>query len=147
MAWCTSSRGRRRPPPFPDGGVPLHAWSSAAYTFPLPAGHRFPIEKYALLRDAVVAEELVPSSRVHEPARATVEELARVHTRDYIDRLTRGELDGAELRVLGFPWSPALVERSYRAVGGTLSAARSALREGISMNLAGGTHHAFPDRG
>jgi acetoin utilization deacetylase AcuC-like enzyme len=127
--------------------VPLHAWSSAAYTFPLPAGHRFPIEKYALLRDAVVAEELVPSSRVHEPARATMEELARVHTRDYIDRLTRGELGEAELRVLGFPWSPALVERSYRAVGGTLSAARSALREGISMNLAGGTHHAFPDRG
>jgi len=127
--------------------VPFHAWSSAAYTFPLPAGHRFPIEKYALLRDAVVAEELVPSSRVHEPARATMEELARVHTRDYIDRLTRGELGEAELRVLGFPWSPALVERSYRAVGGTLSAARSALREGISMNLAGGTHHAFPDRG
>jgi acetoin utilization deacetylase AcuC-like enzyme len=127
--------------------VPLQAWSSAAYTFPLPAGHRFPIEKYALLRDAVVAEGFVSSSLVHEPVRATVEELARVHTHDYIDRLTRGELGEGELRVLGFPWSPALVERSYRAVGGTLSAARSALREGISMNLAGGTHHAFPDRG
>jgi acetoin utilization deacetylase AcuC-like enzyme len=76
-----------------------------------------------------------------------VEELARVHTREYIDRLTRGALSDAELRLLGFPWSQALVERSYRAVGGTLSAARSALREGVSMNLAGGTHHAFADRG
>ncbi len=127
--------------------MPLHAWSSAAYTFPLPAGHRFPIEKYALLRDAVIAEGLVSSSRLHEPARATLEELARVHTRDYIDRLTSGGLTDAELRLLGFPWSPALVERSYRAVGGTLGAARAALEHGVAANLAGGTHHAFPDRG
>ena len=127
--------------------MPLHAWSSAAYTFPLPAGHRFPIEKYALLRDAVIAEGLVAAWNVHEPARATTEELARVHTRDYIDRLTSGSLTDAELRLLGFPWSPALVERSYRAVGGTLGAARRALEDGVAMNLAGGTHHAFPDRG
>ena len=127
--------------------MPLHAWSSAAYTFPLPAGHRFPIEKYALLRDAVIAEGLVAASNLHEPPRATVEELARVHTRDYIDRLTSGALADAELRLLGFPWSPALVERSYRAVGGTLGAARRALEDGVAMNLAGGTHHAFPDRG
>jgi acetoin utilization deacetylase AcuC-like enzyme len=125
--------------------VPLHAWSSAAYTFPLPAGHRFPIEKYALLRDAVIAEGVV--THVHEPERATREELARVHTDDYIDRLTSGALTDAELRVLGFPWSPALVERSYRAVGGTLHAARSAQQNGVAINLAGGTHHAFPDRG
>jgi acetoin utilization deacetylase AcuC-like enzyme len=125
--------------------VPLHAWSSATYTFPLPAGHRFPIEKYALLRDAVIAAGLVAD--VHEPSRATVEELERVHTRDYVARLTNGTLGDAELRLLGFPWSPALVERSYRAVGGTLGAARQALEDGVAMNLAGGTHHAFPDRG
>ena len=125
--------------------MPLHAWSSAAYTFPLPAGHRFPIEKYALLRDTVIAEGLVAG--VHEPVRATDEELSRVHTRDYIDRLTSGGLAEAELRVLGFPWSPALVERSYRAVGGTLGAARRALEDGVAMNLAGGTHHAFADHG
>ena len=123
----------------------LHAWSSAAYTFPLPAGHRFPIEKYALLRNAVIAEGV--ATRVYEPDRATREELARVHTIDYIDRLTRGALNDAELRVLGFPWSPGLVERSYRAVGGTLGAVRNALQTGVSINLAGGTHHAFPDRG
>jgi acetoin utilization deacetylase AcuC-like enzyme len=125
--------------------VPLHAWSSAAYTFPLPPGHRFPIEKYALLRDAVIAEGFV--AEVHEPARATVEELERVHTPEYVARLTTGTLSDAELRLLGFPWSPALVERSYRAVGGTLGAARRALEDGVAMNLAGGTHHAFPDRG
>ena len=125
--------------------MPLHAWSSAAYSFPLPAGHRFPIEKYALLHDAVIAEGLVAD--VHEPARATAEELERVHTRDYVDRLTSGALSEAELRLLGFPWSRALVERSYRAVGGTLGAARRALEDGVAMNLAGGTHHAFPDRG
>ena len=127
--------------------MPLHAWSSAAYTFPLPDGHRFPIEKYALLRDAVLAEGLIAPANLHDPARATIEELARVHTRDYIDRLTSGTLSDAERRVLGFPWSPALVERSYRAVGGTLEAARAALDQGVAMNLAGGTHHAFPDRG
>jgi acetoin utilization deacetylase AcuC-like enzyme len=127
--------------------VPLHAWSSAAYTFPLPPGHRFPIEKYTLLSEAVVAEGLVAAADVHEPPRTTDEELARVHTRDYIDRLTSGRLTEAELRLLGFPWSPALVERSYRAVGGTVSAARNALRDGVAVNLAGGTHHAFADRG
>jgi acetoin utilization deacetylase AcuC-like enzyme len=127
--------------------VPLHAWSSAAYTFPLPAGHRFPIEKYALLREAVIAEGLVPASRIHDPARATIDELERVHTHDYVERLTNGTLSDAELRLLGFPWSAALVERSYRAVGGTLGAARRALENGVAMNLAGGTHHAFADRG
>ena len=125
--------------------MPLHAWSSAAYTFPLPPGHRFPIEKYALLRDAVIAGGIVAD--VHEPARATVEELEHVHTPEYVARLTTGTLSDAELRLLGFPWSPALVERSYRAVGGTLGAARQALGDGVAMNLAGGTHHAFPDRG
>lgn len=127
--------------------MPLHAWSSAAYTFPLPAGHRFPIEKYALLRDAVIAEGLIAARDVHEPERATIEELERVHTRGYVERMTNGTLSDAELRLLGFPWSPALVERSYRAVGGTLGAARRALKDGVAMNLAGGTHHAFPDRG
>jgi acetoin utilization deacetylase AcuC-like enzyme len=84
---------------------------------------------------------------VHEPARATAEALRRVHTDDYVTRLTEGRLAADELRRLGFPWSEALVERSYRAVGGTCEAARAALDHGIAMNLAGGTHHAFPDRG
>jgi len=127
--------------------MPLTVWSSARYTFPLPDGHRFPVAKYALLREAVIAEGIVPPERVLDPSRAEVEALELVHSADYVRRFTEGSLDAAELRRLGFPWSEALVERSYRAVGGTIAAARHALAHGIAMNLAGGTHHAFPDHG
>ena len=125
----------------------LHAWSSARYTFPLPDGHRFPIEKYTLLRERVLREGLVLAECMHEPARVAVDDLLLVHTRDYVDRLTHGGLSVAELRRLGFPWSEELVERSYRAVGGTCEAAECALERGVAVNLAGGTHHAFPDHG
>ena len=127
--------------------VPLHLWSSARYTFPLPDGHRFPVAKYELLRRRVLDEGLVPPERLHEPARASVEALRRVHDDDYVVRFSEGRLTAEEERRLGFPWSAALVERSYRAVGGTCEAARAALEHGVAMNLAGGTHHAFPDHG
>jgi acetoin utilization deacetylase AcuC-like enzyme len=125
----------------------MHVWSSARYTFPLPPGHRFPIDKYELLRRRVVADGLVPPDRVHDPGRAAADALRRVHTDDYVSRLTDGRLSPEELRRIGLPWSDALVERSYRAVGGTCEAARAALEAGVAMNLAGGTHHAFADRG
>lgn len=127
--------------------MPLHAWSSAGYTFPLPAGHRFPIAKYARLRDRVLDEGIVPTDCLHDPARVSREDLLLVHTVDYVDRFTNGALTGDEERRLGFPWSDALVERSYRAAGGTREATRAALDHGIAMNLAGGTHHAFPSHG
>jgi len=125
----------------------LTVWSSSRYTFPLPEGHRFPVAKYAMLREAVIVEGIVPADHVLDPPRATDDAVALVHTPEYVRRFCDGTLDAAELRRLGFPWSPALVERSYRAVGGTIAAARHALSTGISMNLAGGTHHAFPDHG
>lgn len=125
----------------------LHLWSSSRYVIPLPPGHRFPIEKYALLRERVIAEGLVPAGQVHDPARATRESLLRVHTPDYVDRLMSGTLSDAEMRRIGFPWSPQLVERSLRAVGGTCAAVEAALDHGVAMNLAGGTHHAFPSHG
>lgn len=125
----------------------LTVWSSSRYTFPLPEGHRFPIAKYALLRDAVIADGIVDAERVLDPPRVTDDALMLVHTREYVRRFREGTLDAAELRRIGFPWSPGLVERSYRAVGGTLEAVRHALSHGIAMNLAGGTHHAFPDHG
>lgn len=127
--------------------MPLSVWSSARYTFPLPAGHRFPVEKYAMLRERVVAEGIVEPERVLDPAAASDEMLRLVHTADYVDRFVAGALSAAEVRRLGFPWSPALVERSRRAVGGTVAAARHALAHGTGMNLAGGTHHAFADHG
>jgi len=125
----------------------LHAWSSAKYSFPLPEGHRFPIAKYALLRDRVIADGIIDPEHLHDPAAISRADLLLVHTADYVDRFTSGRLSPDEERRLGFPWSPALVERSYRAAGGTLEAATFAMEHGIAMNLAGGTHHAFPSHG
>jgi acetoin utilization deacetylase AcuC-like enzyme len=125
----------------------LRLWTSARYTFPLPEGHRFPIAKYERIREQVLSTGVVTPEALHEPARAEREALLLVHSPDYVDRFLEGRLSAAELRRLGFPWSSALVERSLRAVGGTCEAAAAALDDGISMNLAGGTHHAFPDHG
>jgi acetoin utilization deacetylase AcuC-like enzyme len=122
-------------------------WSSARYTFPLPAGHRFPVAKYALLRGRIIEEGIVSPGRMLVPAAVTDDELRLVHDVDYIVRYSEGRLDAAELRLIGFPWSRELVERSRRAAGGTIAAARHALQHGVAMNLAGGTHHAFADHG
>lgn len=127
--------------------MPLHLWSSAAYAIPLPEGHRFPMAKYALLRDGALAEGLVPPERMHAPPRAAVEELRLVHTAAYVEQVTTGTLPYAEQRRIGLPWSEAFVERAYRVVRGTCEAAEAALQHGVAMNLAGGTHHAFPHRG
>jgi acetoin utilization deacetylase AcuC-like enzyme len=127
--------------------VSLHCWSSAQYVIDLPEGHRFPIAKYGLLRDAVLSESVVKPEAMHDPARAPTDDVARVHDADYITRLVRGTMPPAEQRTLGFPWSEGLVERSFRASGGTLEAALHAQRAGIAMNLAGGTHHAFSSHG
>ena len=127
--------------------MPLHLWSSARYAIPLPEGHRFPMSKYALLRERVLAEGLVPAERMHDPARAAVADLRLVHTAGYVEQVTLGTLPAAEQRRIGLPWSEAFVERAYRVVQGTCEAAEAALQQGVAMNLAGGTHHAFPDRG
>ena len=127
--------------------MPLHCWTSARYVVSLPPNHRFPIAKYALLRDAVVSSGIVAADHLHEPARASADQLRLVHTERYVTAVVTGALSDAEQRRIGFPWSESLVERSFRAVGGTVEAARAALDFGITMNLAGGTHHAFPDHG
>jgi acetoin utilization deacetylase AcuC-like enzyme len=103
--------------------------------------------KYALLRDAVLAEGLVSPARLHDPGRAAREDLLLVHTPRYVDAVTDGTLSAAEQRRIGLPWSERFVERAYRVVRGTCEAAEAALAHGVAMNLAGGTHHAFPDRG
>jgi acetoin utilization deacetylase AcuC-like enzyme len=125
----------------------LALWSSARYTFPLPDGHRFPVAKYALLRERAVSEGLVSADQIQDAPAATDDMLLRVHDRAYVDGFRNGTLDPAAIRRLGFPWSPALVERSLRALGGTVAASRHALAHGVAMNLAGGTHHAFPSYG
>jgi acetoin utilization deacetylase AcuC-like enzyme len=125
----------------------LHCWSSARYAIELPAGHRFPMAKYQLLREGVLAEGLVPPEWLHDPGRVVRDDLLLVHTAAYVDAVTHGTLPAAEQRRIGLPWSEAFVERAYRVVQGTCEAAEAALRHGVAMNLAGGTHHAFPDRG
>lgn len=103
--------------------------------------------KYALLRDRVLAEGLVAPEHLHDPVRAERADLVRVHTAQYVDDVTSGALAPAEQRRIGLPWSPAFVERAWRVVRGTIEATEAALTRGVAMNLAGGTHHAFPDRG
>src|SRR5687767_12762686 len=110
-------------------------------------GHVFPIRKFELVRDKLLAEGTLDPGELVEPSPATVEDVLLVHTEDYVSRLCSGNLTPKELRRLGLPWSDSLVRRSFYATGGTLAAARTALAEGYSSNLAGGTHHSFSDRG
>jgi acetoin utilization deacetylase AcuC-like enzyme len=109
----------------------------------LPPGHRFPMSKYALLADRLAADGWI----VDDAPDVADADLARVHAPDYLAALDAGRLDERALRRLGFPLSPALVRRSRASVGGTLAAARRALAVGLGVHLAGGTHHAFRDRG
>jgi len=110
-------------------------------------GHVFPIRKFELVRDQLLREGTLHSDDIVEPQPASVADVLLVHTEDYITRLRAGALTARELRRLGLPWSKALVRRSFLATGGTLAAARWALAEGVGSNLAGGTHHAYADRG
>lgn len=117
------------------------------FVLPLPPGHRFPMDKYRLLRERLQASGVFQEDDFLTPAAATFAELTRAHAPDYVLRVERGELTKQEIRVIGFPWSLEMVERSKRSSGATLAACRTALKDGASANLAGGTHHAFYDRG
>jgi len=110
-------------------------------------GHVFPIRKFQLVRDKLLAEGTIEPSEIVEPSPAPLEDVLLVHTTDYISRLCSDNLTTKEIRRLGLPWSESLVQRSFYAVGGTLDATRASLAEGYSSNLAGGTHHSFSDRG
>jgi len=120
---------------------------SDRFLVPLPEGHRFPMPKYSLLWKRVFESGLVPAEDFIEAEAATDIDLLRVHTPEYIHKVKQGLLTDKEIRRIGLPWSPGLVERSLRSVGCTLAACRFALLEGMGVNLAGGTHHAYPDHG
>ena len=110
-------------------------------------GHVFPIRKFEMVRDVLVEEGTLLPEEIVEPKPARVDDLLLVHTEDYITRLIGGTLTAKEIRKLGLPWSESLVRRSLHAISGTINASRSALRDSVASNLAGGTHHAYPDRG
>lgn len=117
------------------------------FVLPLPEGHTFPMAKYSRLREHLVEHRIVAADRLLEAPAASWDDLRLVHTREYVDAVASGTLTREAQRRIGFPWSPGMVERSRRSVGATVAAARAALAHGLAANLAGGTHHAFADRG
>ena len=117
------------------------------FVLPLPPGHRFPMAKYARLRERLAASGAFRADEFRVPEAATDAQILRAHNAEYLERVTKGTLTAAQIRAIGFPWSPQMVERSRRSAGATVAAARDALSQGWSANLAGGTHHAFRDRG
>ena len=122
----------------------MRAFAHDVYTYPLPEGHRFPLAKYRLVREAAEGLEGID---VQESEAAEWDDLRRTHSADWVDRVRDGRLERRELLGLGLPWSEELVERARRATGATILAARAALADGIAANLGGGTHHAFADVG
>ncbi|MBU3581609.1 histone deacetylase [Polynucleobacter sp. AP-Capit-er-40B-B4] len=122
----------------------MKAFYTDHFVLPLPAGHRFPMEKYSRLRDLVGSQagiELV------EAPSATDTQILYAHDPSYLIKVIGGTLSAQEQREIGFPWSAQMVERSRRSAGATVAAAKTALQEGIAANLAGGTHHAYRDTG
>ncbi|MET4105639.1 histone deacetylase [Hymenobacter sp. UYP22] len=122
------------------------AWAPL-YAHPLPDNHRFPMLKYELLPEQLLREDIVPESAFFTPVSPPVEDVLRVHEADYYHCLHNGHLTRHEERATGFPWSPELIARETTILGGTLECARRALQGGVALNIAGGTHHAFRDRG
>ena len=114
------------------------------FVLPLPDGHRFPMQKYSLLREAVQA--YAPHSLEEAPA-AQDDQLLLAHDAAYVGRMSNGTLTATEIRQIGFPWSPQMAERARRSAGATIGAAVAALNDWCAINLAGGTHHAFADHG
>lgn len=131
--------GRRR-----DRGaaLTLRCWVSARWTIPVPPAHRFPMAKYGLIRDGVLAAGVVAPTEIAEPERCPRWSLELAHDRGYVGRVVEQALEPREVRRIGFPQVPELAERSLRTTQGTVEAARDALATGAGLNLAGGTHHA-----
>ncbi|MFN2290230.1 MAG: histone deacetylase [Anaerolineae bacterium] len=125
----------------------MKAFYSDTFRFPLPDNHRFPLGKYALLRQAVVTADILPRLELSIPEPASDEQILRAHDAEYLRRMVSGQLTPKEIRRIGLPWSQELVLRARYSVGGTIACCRAALQEGIAINLAGGTHHAFRDHG
>lgn len=125
----------------------MKAFYTDHFVLPLPTEHRFPMLKYQRLRERVVAEGIVAPENLLIPDAATDEQLLRAHDTDYVERVKNGSLTAKEIRRIGFPWSLEMVERSRRSSGATIAACRAAFSDGIAVNLAGGTHHAFRDHG
>lgn len=125
----------------------MYALYSDRYVIELPPHHAFPIQKYRQIRDRLLAEGTLRPEELLEATPAVDQDILQAHTAEYWSQVTSGTLSPQAVRRLGLPWSPALVQRSRASVQGTLTAGRIAIQAGVAVNLAGGTHHAFADRG
>ena len=124
----------------------MHAFTSARYTAPM-GNHSYPMDKYRLVPQRLLAERVLSSDEIITPEPIALGDILRVHTPAYVYAFINGTLERKTLLRLGLPWSEALVQRAFAVIGGTLGAAQAALRDGVAVNLAGGTHHAFADHG
>ena len=125
----------------------MKVFYSDHFALPLPDGHRFPGSKYSLLRERLVAEGIVEAGALRPACRVSRTDLLRAHDTGYVDAVSAGTLEPSAVRRIGFPWSEGLVGRVEATVGGAIGAAEQALRDGISGQIAGGTHHAHRDFG
>lgn len=119
---------------------------------PLPEGHRYPINKYRLLYQAVEAKRAESANwhqafELFEPQPVSIEQVKHVHSAEYVDLLTNGQLAAPKMRRIGFPWSEQLIERTLYSAGGTSLSAEMAIEHGIAIHLSGGYHHAHHDFG
>ena len=122
--------------------MPCHFYYSADFNIPLPDGHRFPGQKYELLRRELLARGLLTPEQLHLSPPADDADIVLAHDPAYLAGLDDGSIEPKDMRRIGFPWSPQIPLRGRRTVGGAIAAARAALETGISGQLAGGTHHA-----
>jgi acetoin utilization deacetylase AcuC-like enzyme len=123
----------------------MDVYYTGQFVLPLPEGHRFPMAKYQMLRDRLLAE--CPDIVLKTASAASNGMLALVHTPEYIHALTSGSIAAPAMREIGFPWSEAMVARARMSVGATIDACRSAFKSGLAANIAGGTHHSYAHKG
>jgi acetoin utilization deacetylase AcuC-like enzyme len=117
------------------------------YQHPLPEGHRFPMLKYELIPRQLLYEGVIQPEQLHEPNPCTTTSLLFTHTQKYIEDVANGTLDASHIRRIGFPWSAQLYQRELIICQGTIDCALYAIKNGVALNVAGGTHHAYADRG
>lgn len=125
----------------------MRVYYSDKLTIPLPEGHRFPVAKYRMLRDSLVSERVLREDEILTPPFGTREQALWAHSAGYVDSILDGSVATPIIKRIGFPWNEGLVLRSLATVGGAVASAMAALEDGVSGNLAGGTHHAHRDQG
>lgn len=125
----------------------IHIAFDSIYAHPLPENHRFPMLKYQLIPEQLMHEGTYTSTHFFSPASCSTETVLRTHETEYLNKLLNQTLSASEQRKIGFPQSPELTQRELIITQGTIDCALSAQKNGVALNIAGGTHHAFAERG